>query len=442
MSEFNRKHGIVDATTPLNVALSAKYKRTFAYYTIRKRLPIILTKIIDQTTRDKDELANIFNGEETKNDIYEVIANIAQLKYELQTNKALIPLNSEEADKDVLNAFIKQLGENNTYFSTKWLYAECYLYRRLKSIFGETRSLKTYDCFRKQKDLCFTLSLNSIALVIETVTNFYSKQATSPNDLEQFFYKLLRINLWGNRCDLSISNGCEVKQDGNPFETLESFESCILHDHSMDIWNALKSGGKNCIIDIIMDNSGYEIFTDFVLTDFILRYDFAQKVRFHCKAIPWFISDVVYRDFHWTIKQLANSDNDVVRSFGQRLQDYIDSNRMELQANEYFWISPYEFQAMSSAAPDLYADLATSHLLIFKGDLNYRKLLGDFNWAYESRFTDVLGVFRPTNLCTLRTVKADLICELTQGKVDELAQIDSLWMETGQYGVIHFAPKL
>lgn len=43
-----------------------------------------------------------------------------------------------EADKDVWNTFIEQLGENPTYFSVKWLHAECYLYRRLKSIFEQT----------------------------------------------------------------------------------------------------------------------------------------------------------------------------------------------------------------------------------------------------------------------------------------------------------------
>lgn len=40
-----------------------KFYRSFAYYTIQERLPIILTKVIDQTTRDKDEIADIFKGE-------------------------------------------------------------------------------------------------------------------------------------------------------------------------------------------------------------------------------------------------------------------------------------------------------------------------------------------------------------------------------------------
>lgn len=194
-------------------------------------------------------------------------------------------------------------------------------------------------------------------------------------------------------------------------------------------------------IDIVLDNAGYELFTDFVLADFILRYNLVHRIRFHCKAIPWFISDVMYRDFHWTVKRLATNDNELLRAFGGRLQQYIDAGRIELRPIEFFWTSPYEFCKMQTINPKLYDDLATSHLLIFKGDLNYRKLLGDVNWPYNSSFIDVLNGFRPTNLCTLRTVKADLICELPDGKDQELAKIDKMWMETGRYGVIHFASK-
>lgn len=233
-----------------------------------------------------------------------------------------------------------------------------------------------------------------------------------------------------------------MKQSGNPFELLPSFETCILVDNSCEIWKCLKSAPSTAYIDIIMDNAGYELFTDFVLADFILHYNFVQKIRFHCKAIPWFISDVMYRDFHWTIEQLANSDREMLRTFGQRLKQYVDAGRIELQPTEYFWTGPYEYQAMQQINPKLYAHLSTSHLLIFKGDLNYRKLLADMNWAFGSRFVDVLGVFRPTNLCTLRTVKADLICELPDGKNEELSAIDKMWMETGKYGVLQFAPKL
>lgn len=113
----DKKFEVIDTKAPFNVSLSAKYKRfalqclliiyfihvnvfverdindipsackysnsfftlffllfffnrTFAYYTIQHRLPIILTKIIDSITRDRDELASIFDGEVILNIIY------------------------------------------------------------------------------------------------------------------------------------------------------------------------------------------------------------------------------------------------------------------------------------------------------------------------------------------------------------------------------------
>lgn len=254
-------------------------------------------------------------------------------------------------------------------------------------------------------------------------------------------FNLLQVNLWGNRCDLSISNGREVKMSGNPFTSIDSYESSILVDRSKEIWNCIKNGTATSTIDVVLDNAGYELFTDFVLVDFLLRNNFACKIRFHAKAIPWFISDVNKRDFSWSIDTLLNHTDSNLSGFGKRIANYVSIGRLELCEIDYFWTSPYEFQAMNTIAPKLYENLSKSHLVIFKGDLNYRKLLADTNWPFNSTFIDVLGQFRPTNVCALRTVKADLICELPVGKADELSKIDEMWMETGQYGVIHFAAK-
>lgn len=55
-------------------------------------------------------------------------------------------------------------------------------------------------------------------------------------------------------------------------------------------------------------------------------------------------------------------------------------------------------------------------------------------------FVAVAG-FRPTNLCSLRTVKADIVCEMNIDLTNELSKKDPMWMETGQYGVINFISK-
>lgn len=59
MTEYeNAKYGIVDESTPVNSHLTAHFKKSFAYFTISERLPKILTGVIDQLSKDKDDIIN------------------------------------------------------------------------------------------------------------------------------------------------------------------------------------------------------------------------------------------------------------------------------------------------------------------------------------------------------------------------------------------------
>lgn len=152
----------------------------------------------------------------------------------------------------------------------------------------------------------------------------------------------------------------------------------------------MNNGRNDNRIDFILDNAGYELFTDLVLAKFFLDNQLASKIRFHIKAIPWFISDVNVYDFHWTIKTMAEHEDVHLSSFGKQLEAYNNSGKIELLKDEYFWTGPYEFHRMKEIDGNLYDDLAHSDLLVFKGDLNYRKLLGDFNWPFDSTYETVL----------------------------------------------------
>lgn len=71
-------------------------------------------------------------------DLKEIIGNISKLKYELQTDKPFKPLEGDDTDQRAWNNFIESLDDDKrSYFSSVWLHAECYLYRRLKAIFEE-----------------------------------------------------------------------------------------------------------------------------------------------------------------------------------------------------------------------------------------------------------------------------------------------------------------
>ena len=83
---------------------------------------------------------------------------------------------------------------------------------------------------------------------------------------------------------------------------------------------------------------------------------------------------------------------------------------------------------MEGVAPDLYHSLLSAYLVIFKGDLNYRKLVGDHNWSYTERFSTALAGFEPTNVAALRTLKADLVAGLPPGAASRAQNENKNWM--------------
>lgn len=179
---------------------------------------------------------------------------------------------------------------------------------------------------------------------------------------------------------------------------------------------------------------------DFVLADFLIEHNLTPKIQFHVKSIPWFISDVLVTDFHWMLEKLSSSDNEQLQKAGEKWTNYVKDGKFELvEPTSDFWTGPYEFFRMQTVDKKLYDHLAESHLIIFKGDLNYRKLLGDINWRPETDFSTSLKDFRPSNICSLRTIKADVVSGLQNGKAESLAKEDPKWMESGKFGVISFA---
>ena len=354
----------------------------------------------------------------------------------------MLEIPGDESDQYEWNKLLKEIEPNNSYFSSIWLYTECYIYRRLKAIFAETSTLKDFDYFEKSKQLELKNSMGTISRVMKSIVEFNS---SNPNkqQISDFFCKLLKVNLWGNRNDLSITLGKEIDLiETDPIADVETFNKELLVDNTREIWNCLIEK-SDATVDIINDNSGYELLCDLVLADFIIHHKLACKIRFRVKAIPWFISDVLPKDFKHTINELKRQEDSLLQEAGIRYENYMNSREFVLiEPADHFFTSPYEFYKMEKIAPELHASLAEAHLAIIKGDLNYRKLLADINWDPMTDFKTSLSGFEPTNLCSLRTIKADLISGLAPGVAEDLFEKEgSQWMATGKYGVIQFARK-
>ena len=237
---------------------------------------------------------------------------------------------------------------------------------------------------------------------------------------------------------MSISAGSKAVATGDPVSGLENLKKYILSDNSLQCWKELLCNDNNCI-SIVMDNCGFELFTDLCLADFLIASGVVNKVRLRIKNQPWFVSDTTPSDLTWTLNQLRSGGQEsALTKLADRWQQYLNINVWTVHSDQ-FWTYPHSYHEMFEADPELYKDLSTDSLVIFKGDLNYRKLVGDLNWETVATFSDALKEFRPTKILSIRTAKADVMVGLESGQAETVTNQDPSWMITGQWGVLQYA---
>lgn len=74
-------------------------------------------------------------------------------------------------------------------------------------------------------------------------------------------------------------------------------------------------------------------------------------------------------------------------------------------------------QSMWEMPPHLAAIYAEAAVVILKGDANYRRLLGDLHWPYNTNFHDYAASFWPgSGLVCLRTMKSGVALGITEAK--------------------------
>ncbi|XP_022624475.1 protein-glutamate O-methyltransferase isoform X1 [Seriola dumerili] len=436
-------------------SLSAKVVGSFAYFTVKDRLPTILTKVIDTIHRNKNKFFEEY-GEEGIQAEKQTISLLSKMRNELQTDKPILALTDGLQDTESWNQYLQRHQglhgdqESVSWFKSPWLYVECYMYRRIQEALWLNPPISDYDVFNEGKTQSFFESQQAVMTLCTYLEGINKgREELSKNQLLEHFNKLLLVSLWGNKCDLSISAGQENSQKTSPIDSLSSLQPFILVDDSNMVWSTLISAqrpgqsGKITAgrVDIVLDNAGFELVTDLVLADFLVSSGLAREIHFHGKSIPWFVSDVTANDFQWTIRQTMAANHKWMSKSGVQWQSYLKEGVWSYNDHP-FWTQPHEFCDMATDAPDLYATLQGADLLLFKGDLNYRKLTGDREWDHTVGFDSALRGFGPAPLCSLRTLKANVQVGLQLGQGEKLTSQDPDWMTSGKYAIIQFySPK-
>lgn len=341
-----------------------------------------------------------------------IVDELARLKYEVQHDRQLAPIRDDGfPDVDVYNKELEQLG-NPSWLSVNWLYAECYLFRRISTSFALSEHWKTYDVFARQKIKTFRSSRPAVLelaarykALLKQIEEGHGKPADE--DAEKIlFMEMCEICLWGNATDLSLLTNLSYEdiQKLQGSEARKNAEKNILVNDLPAVYELLRKskaeGKKERRVDIVLDNAGFELFVDLILAGYLLSSGLATHVVLHPKDIPWFVSDVLPSDFAELLNALASpkkfyetpSEDEVLQNktpeplADKEAEDlsFLFQNWSQLYAEgqvilrpNRFWTHPGSFWRLPSVAKELYEDLKTSDVVIFKGDLNYRKLTGD-----------------------------------------------------------------
>ncbi|XP_075537851.1 uncharacterized protein LOC142572551 [Dermacentor variabilis] len=431
-------------TAPL--PLSAKDINSFAYKTVRDRLPVILTKVIDTVFRDRMDIERVL-GLEAREETKFVVARLAKLRNEMVTNKPMVRIEDDFEDADiwnsVLNEYTTKHGCEPRWFEAPWLYIETYFYRRIFEAFQLTTKLRDYDPFNKVKRDALYGSFSAVRALCDFLRRNTPRDATVET-LQRTTYRLIEVSLWGNRCDLSLSCGADSSSQAGSLQQTERLRQYIISNHADKLLQHLcrlwerNFNGELIQLHCVLDNSGYELATDLALLDFLHETGYVATVTIHTKAIPWYVSDVMRRDLFWTLRELEDSDHIATQALGERCQRRIKDGVWYVM-DDVFWTQSFDYAEMATRRPDLYKILQSADLILFKGDLNYRKLVGDLSWHPTVSFKKALRGFEPTFVCALRTLKADTLAGIDPAIVSVVAQRSPDWMVTGEYAVIQCA---
>jgi hypothetical protein len=198
-------------------------------------------------------------------------------------------------------------------------------------------------------------------------------------------------------------------------------------DHSPELWAAIGSGAR---LVVVADNAGRELLADLILIDHLLSHGHASSVALHVKPSPYYVSDATAADLVACLRRLAAAPGGG-ETIGRRLGTAMARGKLGLYTHD-FYCAPWSYRHMPA---DLASQFAQASLTILKGDLNYRRLVGDRNWPPTTAFSDASSYF-PGPVAVLRTLKSDVITGLDRGTVADLDSRDQPWRTDGRHGLV------
>lgn len=253
--------------------------------------------------------------------------------------------------------------------------------------------------------------------------------------------KLLKLNLSANSTDLSQLF----------WEQFTSVLSII--DDSEVFWKEYVSDLHNVNkINIIVDNFGVEFLADIIMGYyFIIKKGRGSNIEivYHVNELPIFVSDVKRGDDQELLKILTElvKDNTQYKELLNDISSFIENGNLKFKS-DFFWNMPTSYDTILKPKYKYSGDLSEikniftgSDLLIVKGDLNYRRMVGDRNYNPNRKIEKNIKYIKCPVLI-IRSFKSNVtLLGNAYKNVVNKENIEQDWQNNGKYGIIQYIHK-
>ncbi|MFC8240251.1 damage-control phosphatase ARMT1 family protein [Streptomyces chartreusis] len=309
------------------------------------------------------------------------------------TEGVIEPLPADAHDRDRWTAWGADAYTGRSWFEVPWLWSESYFYRQLLEAVGyfAPGPWQGIDPFRPSK----LAELDAP----ETDEELSALDALADRPADEQDRALLHGSLWGNRADLGFRLSAahdETSADTPP----------LVADDSDTLWSLLPPSGT-ATLALIADNAGRELVPDLLLIAHLLTQGRIARAVLHIKPYPYYVSDATHADVLDALRRLTSAPG-AAATYGRTLWSALTDGRLTVRAHPFSG-GPLPYAEMPG---DLREELGAATLTVLKGDLNYRRLVGDRLWPPTTPFADVTAYF-PGPVAALRTLKSDVITGLS-----------------------------
>lgn len=411
------------AGTVLPKAMTSDVPGSWAYDTMKRRiLEDIIPRILEDNVGELTQPSHPANSE--------VLLLLNDLKSSLECGEGgiLRGLADKGPDLAVWDEILKAIPEEKrNWLQAPWVVSEFYLYRRIAECFKYFET--GYDAFKVPKCKGLVEALPSIEEIASRLPVLLADASNVERRRDACEVALL-TSLWGNKMDLSLWPAASQGQSISFGAALQQNRPFILDDHSDKVVAAL-TDAKVGRVDVVVDNAGYELVSDLILGHSLLSVGVCNKVVFHTKGHPTFVSDATTQDCMETIGFLRDSAMPHTAALAAALAEHVNEGRFVF-SDDLFWCQPTEFWNMPVP---IQQRLAGSKMVFVKGDANYRRLLGEREWPLVTPARDVLSYW-PVPVCALRTFKAEIGCGISAEAQERAQAADKHWLVSGKWGVV------